>query len=95
MGDRIYLNFFVDEDHTFDYRNVYISFIDTQGSYIDIGDNYEYLKDPNNKKAIKEDLKEHFEESNISLVNYSGTKGIYKELKELLEVMKTYESRTL
>lgn len=59
MGDRIYLNFFVDDDHTFS-RLPPMWFEDIAGNTIDIGDNYDYFRSlDTNKKDIKESLKKY------------------------------------
>lgn len=81
MGDRIYLNFFVNQDQTFNKDTVLMWFEDIEGTTINIGDVYTYFTDSDNKPFIKEDLKEHF----------NNEKGLYKEIKELLAVMKEYE----
>lgn len=84
MGDRIYLTFFVDENNTFSSADYNLWFEDIHGNHINIGDSYPYFLAKENKKAIKKDLKQHFK-------GIGDDKGIYKELKYLLNEMSTYE----
>lgn len=85
MGDRIYLFFFVDDNHKINNNQLSVWFEDIYGKSINLGDNYNYLIDKSNKKVIKEDLRIHFMGEN--------DKGIYKELMTLLNKVKEYESR--
>ena len=80
MGDRLRLSFFVDEDNYYRVSRVMVWFEDDSGKDI-LGDNYDYYIDESNKKEIKSELQEHF----------PGEKGLYKELKQLLDKMKEYE----
>lgn len=82
MGDRIYLSFFVDEDHTFSKPPI-MWFEDISNKTIDIGDNYDYFRSlDTNKKDIKESLRSI----------YPKEKGLFKEIKGLINLMKTYET---
>ncbi len=83
MGDRIYLFFFVDDNHKVHINQLNLWLEDVYGKPINLGDSYNYLINKNNKKAIKEDLKNHFVGEN--------DKGIYKELMTLLNKVQEYE----
>lgn len=82
MGDRIYLSFFVDEGHTFSESPI-MWFEGIDNKTLDIGDDYDYFRSlDTNKKDIKKSLKKI----------YPKEKGLFKEIKELIKLMKMHET---
>lgn len=83
MENKVHLFFLVDDDHTFS-KSPIMWFEDIQGKVInEIGDNYDYFRSMStNKKEIKRTIKEL----------YPNEKGMFKEIKNLIALMKTYES---
>lgn len=84
MGDRIYLSFFVDEDNLFKGNQVSMWFQDINDKYLNIGDNYNYFANhSSNKKEIKHSLRNAIPDK----------KGLYKELKVLINKMNEYKKQ--